>query len=297
VAPGILRKSDCDAQTAIGATSCHSGRASTEDSAGSQARDQLRASNGSHEHSGQQDDGPNERERGHASSAIESHGRAPSRRSFFTLAQQMNSEDALSLHNAFRLGGKWHATHAFSCEEPPRDDLLTLDSVYLVSPSAEWITSISESKQLKCLAIKTPRTSDLRPLGKLALTQFEVSYPTRVEDWVFLSRLSQLRRLVVENATTFSDLSCLRNLHTVEFLGVSGGDSKPLRADSLRALAGMKSLRAIFLANIRLKDWDLSTLRQLKHLELLYTPKWCPAEEVSALRSAIPALTWNWDRN
>ena len=150
---------------------------------------------------------------------------------------------------------------------------------------------------MRSLAIKTPRASDLRPLGKLALTQFEVSYPTRIKDWSFLSQLTRLRRLVVDNAATFSNLSCLRDLHTVEFLRVTGGYSKPLRADSLQSLAGMQSLRAIFLANIRLKDWDLSALRQLKHLELLYTPQWCPAEEIKALRNAIPALAWNWDQN
>jgi hypothetical protein len=222
---------------------------------------------------------------------------SPPRHSGRALAQKMNLEDARSLHNAFCRGGKWHATHAFSCEESPQDDVLTHDSVYLVSPSAEWITSISESKQLRSLAIKTPRTSDLRPLGKLALTQFEVSYPTRIKDWSFLSQLTRLRRLVVDNAASFSNLSCLRDLRTVEFLRVTGGYSKPLRADSLQSLAGMESLRAIFLANIRLRDWDLSALRQLKHLELLYTPQWCPAEEIKALRNAIPALAWNWDQN
>jgi Leucine-rich repeat (LRR) protein len=208
----------------------------------------------------------------------------------------MNSEEALSLHNAFRRAGKWHATHAFSSEEPPRDEVLTLDSIYLVSPSADWIAKIAQSGVLRSLAIKTPRTSDLRPLGRLALTQFEVSYPTRIKDWDFLSQLTRLRRLVVENATTFSDLSCLRDLRSAEFLGVAGSYSEPLKADSLQSLAGMASLRAIFLANIRLEDWDLSPLRQLKHLELLYTPKWCPTEQIKALRNAIPALAWNWDK-
>src|SRR3954470_24230834 len=119
----------------------------------------------------------------------------------------MTIEEALSLHNAFRSGGKWHAPHAFSCKEGPADGLLDLDKVYLVSPTADWITKISESKKLRSLAMKTPRASDLGPLGKLALVQFEVSYPTRIKDWGFLSQFSQLRRLVVENTTTFSDFT------------------------------------------------------------------------------------------
>src|SRR5205814_2140280 len=99
--------------------------------------------------------------------------------------KNMTIEDALSLHNAFRPGGKLHAAHAFSCKEPPADDLLDLDRVYLVSPSDDWIAKISESKKLRSLAIKTPRASDLGPLGKLSLVQFEVSYPTRIKDWGF----------------------------------------------------------------------------------------------------------------
>ena len=67
----------------------------------------------------------------------------------------MTIEDALSLHNAFRPGGKLHGAHAFSCKEAPADDLLDLDRVYLVSPSDDWIAKISESKKLRSLAIKT----------------------------------------------------------------------------------------------------------------------------------------------
>ena len=145
------------------------------------------------------------------------------------VGQKMNSEDALSLHNAFRRGGKWHAAHAFSCDEPPRDDLLALDTAYLVSPSADWITKISESEMLRSLAIKSPRTRDLGPLGRLGLVQFEVSDPSRIDNWEFLSKLTRLRRLVVENATTLSNFSCLENLSEVEFLMVAGGYSKPRR--------------------------------------------------------------------
>jgi len=209
----------------------------------------------------------------------------------------MNLDDAFSLHNAFRSGRKFNAAHAFTCKDKPTDDLLTLESVYLVAPDADWIAKIAESKVLRSLAIKTPRTGDFGPLGKLALSQFEVSYPTRIKDWSFLSRFTRLRRLVIENSTTFSDLSSLEGLRTVEFLGVAGGYSKPLRADSLQPLAAMASLRAIYLANIRLKNWDLSAFRRLKHLELLFTPKWCPAEEVATLRKTIPALAWNWEKN
>src|SRR5205085_616398 len=133
------------------------------------------------------------------------------------------------------------------------DDLLGLDQVYLVSPGADWIAKISESKELRSLAIKTPRTSDLGPLGKLPLVQFDISYPTRIKEWGFLSQFTRLRRLVVDNATTFTDLSYLEDMQTVEFLGVAGGYSKPLRADSVQPLGAMASLRAVFLANIRLK--------------------------------------------
>lgn len=207
----------------------------------------------------------------------------------------MTIDDALSLHNAFQRDGKWHAAHAFSCQEPPADDILDLDKVYLVSPTDDWIAKISESKKLRSLAIKTPRASDLWPLGKLALVQFEISYPTRIKDWDFLSQFSGLRRLVLENTTTFSDFNCLQELRSVEFLGIAGGYSKPLRADSLRPLASMDSLRVIYLANVRLEDWDLRALSRLRHLEILYTPKWCPPETVEALRGVVPALAWNWD--
>src|SRR5204863_8767527 len=114
--------------------------------------------------------------------------------------KRMNIADALNLHNAFRLGWKWNAPHAFSCEETPTDYLLGLDRVYLVSPSAAWIAKISESKKLRSLAIKTPRTSDLGPLGKLPLIQFDISYPTRIKEWGFLSQFTRLRRLLVDNA-------------------------------------------------------------------------------------------------
>jgi len=209
----------------------------------------------------------------------------------------MDIHDALGLHNAFRPGDKWNPAHAFSCKEPPTDYLLGLDKVYLVSPSADWIAKISESKELTSLAIKTPRTTDLGPLGKLPLIQFDISYPSRIKEWGFLSLFTRLRRLVVDSATTFTDLSYLEDMQTVEFLAVGGGYSKPLRADSLQPLGAMTSLRAVWLANIRLEDWDLSPLCRLKHLELLYTPKWCPAEEIAALRKAIPALAWNWDQD
>ncbi len=209
----------------------------------------------------------------------------------------MTTEDALSLHNAFRRSGRWYAAHTFSCVGAPTDDLLTFDNVYLLSPGADWIAKISESNMLRSLAIKNPATDDLRPIGKLALLQFEVSYPTRVKDWRFLSQLTNLRRLFIDNTTTFSDLSCLEEMRAVEFLGITGGYSKPLRADSLRPLAAMSALRAIFLANVRFGDWDLSSLRLLTRLELLHTPKWCPAKEVALVRQQVPALAWNWDQN
>ena len=114
-------------------------------------------------------------------------------------------------------------------------------------------------------------------------------------DLAFPGKNETQTRLVVQNTTTFSDFACLQELRSVEFLGIAGGYSKPLRADSLQPLAAMQSLRAIYLANIRLEDWDLGALSRLRHLELLYTPKWCPEEKVEALRRVIPALVWNWD--
>jgi hypothetical protein len=208
----------------------------------------------------------------------------------------MTIEQALDLHNGFRQDGKWRHPTDVRCEGPPGDDLLSVEILRLVSPTAEWIIKISESGQLRYLRIKTPRTSDLTPLTNLALTQFEISYPTRIKEWRFLSNLTGLRRLFLDNTTSFTDTSCLENLHNVEFLGLAGGYSKPLRIKCLKSLSAMHSLKAIYLANVRLEDWDLSPLGQLKQLQLLYTPKWCPAQEIRKLREAIPDLKWNWDK-
>ena len=135
----------------------------------------------------------------------------------------------------------------------------------------------------------------MEPLAALALQQLEISYPTRIKDWTFLSRLTELRRLVIDNATTFTDLSCLESLRHVEFLGLSGGYSKPLRVPCLKPFATMESLKAVYLANVRLEDWDLSPVGKLTDLKLFYTPKWCPAEEIKKLRRTIPDVAWNWD--
>jgi hypothetical protein len=209
----------------------------------------------------------------------------------------MTREQAYLLHNPFDFK-KRSKISEFSVlcrsEKPDLSLLRGKKHVVLIFPNQDWINLAAEATWIKAIYVDRSSARDLSPLTSLDLFNFSASYPSRVKDWSFLSKFSDLTRLVLENTLSIQDLEAIQSMAKLEVLYLSGGYSSVLKLPSLFPLACLTRIKIISLASVRFNSWDLSCLLKLPDLCVFDCPLWCPSEEIEKLKHHNPNLISNW---
>lgn len=105
-----------------------------------------------------------------------------------------------------------------------------------------------------------------------------------------LSEMTQLTWLGIEHFPKVDSIDSLAPLTELIGLTIEGSMLKTQRIRSLRALQGMRKLRYLSLANVRVTDGSLEPLSDVHELETLILPKWWDDEAVAEVHRANPKL-------
>jgi hypothetical protein len=196
----------------------------------------------------------------------------------------MTRADANALYNPFIRNGAFRHDRTFDCTgRDPDSSALRGHAVALTFPTQAWVEAASYAGSITALFIDRPKATDLSPVSKLPLTNFTVSYPSRIKDWAFLQGMHSLARLSLHNTLSLSHLEPVRGLVALEVLQLSGGYSKWLELPSLAPLASCSRLAVIDLAATRCVDPSLRPLFGLTSLRRFDCPLSWPRAEVEAL--------------
>jgi hypothetical protein len=146
---------------------------------------------------------------------------------------------------------------------------------------------------LEGLYIKWGGLTSLSPLSELGTLRFlHIGSSPGITDIGTLSKLGRLIVLEIENFKRISNLGPLRGLRELEGLAVEGSMWTIQVVESLEPLSHLRSLRYLFLYNLRAKDGTLKPLSQLKNLVHLGTAFWWPISEFKLLRETLPNLQY-----
>jgi hypothetical protein len=105
-----------------------------------------------------------------------------------------------------------------------------------------------------------------------------------------LSDMTQLAWLGIEHFPKVDSIDPLAGLIDLTGLTIEGSMLATQRIQSIRALKGMRKLRYLSLANVRVTDNLLEPLMGMRELEALILPKWWDQEMVTAVRRLNPGL-------
>ena len=206
----------------------------------------------------------------------------------------MTDDDARTLHNPFISQGVFRRELAIQCpDHDPDVTLLQGPDVALTFPNQAWIDILPAARHLRSVFVDRPRAKDLSPVASLNLMNLTMSYSSHVKEWSFLRQLKQLKRLSLHNTLSLVDLEVASELRDLEIFELSGGYSKPLRLPSLLPLGRLVKLKAILMGAVRLANWSLVPIYELKDLRRFNCPTYWPKQEIAGLLRANPLVVSN----
>ena len=119
---------------------------------------------------------------------------------------------------------------------------------------------------------------------------FHLGSSTRLESLEPLRSLKNLVWLELENIKRITNFELIAELQSLQGLELSGSMWTAQVVDSLAPIGRLKSLRHLYLLNLRAKDKTLKTLLPLKTLERFLSATWWTEDEVRQLYDANPKL-------
>jgi Leucine-rich repeat (LRR) protein len=171
----------------------------------------------------------------------------------------------------------------------------SLKRVWLYSVNQDFLEALSEVSTLETIYIKGFTATDLKPLSKLKqLRRLVLENNPKVENLDWVRGLGDLNALLISDFKRIKNLEPLGDLPNLSALGVEGGMDTPMRVDSLEPISKLLKLRLLTLTNLRVTDKKLSPLSSLKNLEVLYCARFFPDTEFSDLQKALPKLKCQW---
>lgn len=169
---------------------------------------------------------------------------------------------------------------------------------HLVCANADQalLEEVGELHDLERLELEWPMVAkDLTPLlGLKRLTFLSIDSPRHIADFEPLLTLPELRTLLITNPKKMANLDWLGNAHHLDVIGIEGGMWSPYKVESLRPLAGLRSLRAFLGVSTKLLDKDLMPLADCPRLEFLSIACVAPRSEFERLKAAKPNLVCQW---
>lgn len=144
---------------------------------------------------------------------------------------------------------------------------------------------------LEALFIKWSSIGDLGPIAACnSLASLYVGSSPSLYGLQSLSALRGLRHLFIQEVRDVRDLSFVSALGNLDEFGLSGGRGPKLPVDSLRPLSDLRSLKMLWLVNIRILNDGLAPLHELQQLASLRTSMRIDSPDIVALCKAVPSL-------
>jgi len=141
----------------------------------------------------------------------------------------------------------------------------------------------------RMLCIYDIKASDLTSLEKLTnLEILEIEWNTKATELWNISRNKLLKALYIKDFSRLHDISQITGGHNINILSLAGGNSKPLKLDTLKELAELRQLEYLGLSNIKILDESLDPLTELKYLKELSISNQFPTEEYAKLSMRLP---------
>ncbi len=154
---------------------------------------------------------------------------------------------------------------------------------------------ICEASQVTHFSANVFGVKELHPIGGLVnLVALDLSDNTKATSLEWLSRLTKLQILVLDNCPISVDLTPISACTNLRYIWLSSRYKKPMCVPSLIPLSGLTRLEKINLTNVRVEDRKLRALHSLNELAEIELPDFFPHEEFIALANALPNARGRW---
>jgi len=157
---------------------------------------------------------------------------------------------------------------------------------YVNQKEFEAIISFVNPKMLYIYDIKASDLSSLENLTKLEI--LEIEWNTKTTKLWDVSKNKALKALYIKDFSKLNDISLIVGGRNLSILSLSGGNSKPLKLDTLKELSALKQLEYLGLSNVRILDDSLEPITKLKGLKKLGISNQFPTEEYAKLSVMLP---------
>lgn len=162
----------------------------------------------------------------------------------------------------------------------------------------DFLNEIVRLTNLKWLRLEGFTAEDLKPLKALInLETIFIISVSKAEDFSSLLKLPNLKNLYLENSKHMVDLEWLNEAHHLKSLGIEGSMYKNQKIPSLKPLQNLRSLEALFMSSVTLKDKKLTYLQNITKLQHFYSARFAPKKNFDELREVMPSLDCPWCDN
>ncbi len=158
-----------------------------------------------------------------------------------------------------------------------------------------FLDEIGSLRALEYLEIEVLTAGDLTPLKKLSnLRVLKIDSIRKAIDFDPLTKIGSLEKLFIQNATNLESLEFLSTAHNLVAIGIEGGMYKKQKIKSLKPLACLNKLEALFMTSVQLEDKTLDYLSSIPSLIYLGSARFAPKSNFLKLRQLMPNLVCNW---
>ena len=171
----------------------------------------------------------------------------------------------------------------------------TLRELLAKQVDQDFLEQICKLNSLEYLEMEVVTATDISMLQRLPRLRYLKIYGLRkATDLSCFAKIETLSKLFIENTKHLSDLEFLTANPNLVALGVEGSMYTKQKIASLKPLADLKSLEALFMSSVQLQDKNLDYLANLPDLKYFSCARFAPKSSFASLRKLMPRLVCHW---
>jgi Leucine-rich repeat (LRR) protein len=162
----------------------------------------------------------------------------------------------------------------------------------------EFLNEISQLTNLEYLELETVTAQTIGKLAVLPKLRFlKIQGARNAVDFAVLLDIVTLQKLFIETAKHLKSIDFISNAHQLVVLGIDGGMYTKQKLESVRAISGLKNLRALYLTSVQLVDKNLDYLSTNPKLTYLRCARFAPKSSFDSLKDLMPNINCSWCDN